>query len=51
MSIDNTDDAPEIRQVNVMFTEAIRKGASDIRIEPADCVVQSSNSSKCKMAA
>lgn len=36
MSIDNTDDAPYIREVNVMLTEAIRKGASAIHIEPAE---------------
>jgi type II secretory ATPase GspE/PulE/Tfp pilus assembly ATPase PilB-like protein len=38
MAIDNPNDAPEkiFTLVNMIFTEAIRKGASDIRIEPAE---------------
>lgn len=38
MAIDCQDDVPEeiFTLVNLIFTEAIRKGASDIRIEPAE---------------
>ena len=32
--LESTDDAPVIRLINAMLTEAVRKGASDIHIEP-----------------
>ncbi len=32
--LDNADDAPIIRLINVLFSEAIRQGASDIHVEP-----------------
>lgn len=32
--LESTDDAPVIRLINAMLTEAVRKGASDVHIEP-----------------
>ena len=32
--LDSEDDAPIIRMINVLFTQALRQGASDIHIEP-----------------
>lgn len=32
--LESTDEAPVIRLINAMLTEAVRKGASDIHIEP-----------------
>jgi len=32
--LESTDDAPVIRLINAMLTEAVRKGASDIHVEP-----------------
>ena len=32
--LDNQDDAPVIRLINALFTQALREGASDIHVEP-----------------
>ncbi len=34
--LDSADDAPVIRMINALLTQAIREGASDIHIEPFD---------------
>ncbi|MEI1061785.1 ATPase, T2SS/T4P/T4SS family, partial [Pseudomonas aeruginosa] len=32
--LENQDDAPVIRMINALFTQAVRDGASDIHLEP-----------------
>ena len=34
--LDSSDDAPVIRMINALLTQAVREGASDIHIEPFD---------------
>ncbi|HSQ05966.1 MAG TPA: GspE/PulE family protein, partial [Burkholderiales bacterium] len=40
--LESTDDAPIIRMINALFTQAVREGASDIHIEPFEqhCAVR-----------